>query len=222
MIKFIYILLSAFIFLGCECVPELDTNKITEPVNNAGLVIFNGISDLQSINIYSNDLKLYSDLKKYQNTEKHIKFPVKNAGYLSIWNEDNTYRLINLPLELEQGKYYTLILSGTSSEPEFILLEDFADADANKKYFRVINISNIYITVKSVREANNLMFILNSQQYSQNEEIESTSCKLEFIHDDTLIDEYEAEISDGVLISCIFINNKIEPRLKVFTIQYPN
>lgn len=215
MIRLLYILFVFLIVSGCECVPELDTDKITEPVDNAGLFIFNGISDLQKINIYSNDLKLYSDLGRYESSKKYIKFPVKNAGYLSVWNEDNTFRLINFPLDLTLGKYYTLILAGSSSEPEFILLNDF-ELSENERYFRVINISDVPVTVKSNNDENHELFTLNPLQYSPTRIWEENTCNFRFLSNEEVISEVEDKIMNGDILSYIFISDKKEPKLSSF------
>jgi hypothetical protein len=221
-LKKVIIILSLLIAIaGCECVPGLNTDKITEPVNNSKLMIFNGISDLNEINIYSDEFLLYENLKTNTSTNDYLKFPVNSSGYLAVWNNDNSFRLINLPLNLEKDKYYTLILSGTSDEPEFIILEDFTDMEAETGILRVVNITKKSIMMVSKATPEELSFLLKGMQRSQNIVFSDAMSALECYVDEQFLFTFDAHIKAGEMNTMIVYNLFSEPYYYIIRKENP-
>ena len=118
----IFFLISAIIS-GCECVPGIDTPKIKEPAKYANLAIINILNNRNSIRAESEEIVLYEKLNLLQDTE-YKKFETGSVKYLSVYTEDRFERFINLPLNLNFGKYYTLMLFSYGNETQYRLLDD--------------------------------------------------------------------------------------------------
>lgn len=138
--------LVSLIISGCECVPGIDTPKIKEPAKYANLAIINILNDRNFIRAESEEIVLYDKLSRLQDTE-YKKFETGSVKYLSIYTEDRFERFINLPLNLQEENFYTLILFTYANEIQYRLIDD-TDYREKMVNLRLMNLSDTDYNLK--------------------------------------------------------------------------
>lgn len=196
---FQYIIIS-LILIGCECVPGINTDKIKEPSDYSHLNVFNGIYDVVSVKISSDGFILYDDLGRYEISNDYKKFPYNESGYLSVTDNDNSFRFLNLPLNFKKDDYYSLFLYGSVNYPKYKLL---SDKDLTGK-IRFLNLTDADLEINL---NDNINLIANNDY----EIFDAKSInKVQIILNSEIIKEINVDINDNIT-NIIILNTKIEP-----------
>lgn len=136
----IYFILILF-FFGCECPPNLNTDKDYVPKENSYLCILNLLNNAQPYNVYSMNIKI-QEIKQipkihYQN---YFKFQAGTVDF-KVKNSDSI--LLNTIVQTQKSEFYTMLLYRSKQDIENVLIWENIDKSKNNLYLRFANYSNI-------------------------------------------------------------------------------
>lgn len=138
---FIYCFFIILLLCGCECPPNLDTDKDYIPREASHLSIINLLDINKPINVYSMNIlikKLFPI--STQNYQDYFKF---QSGIVDFRLMDGTSLLFNTIIQTEKDDYYSILLHKNYNEIESLLLFENIDKSKNNLYLRFANFSTI-------------------------------------------------------------------------------
>lgn len=136
-----YIVLIMVFTIGCECPPNLDTDKGFIPQESSYLSIISLIESSKPISIYSMNIKVknLSTLQKIQ-YQDYFKF---QSGIVDFKLYENSTPIFNTVIQTEPNRFFTMLLYQNNKEIENLLISEDIDKSKNNLYLRFANFSAI-------------------------------------------------------------------------------
>lgn len=138
-------ILFGFIFIliinGCECPPNLDTDKNYIPREASYLSIINLLDISQPTSVYSMNIQI-KKLTQIQpiTFQEYFKF---QSGIVDFKLTDGTIPIYNTIINTEKSEYYSILLHKRHQEIESILLFENIDKTKSNLYLKFANLSAI-------------------------------------------------------------------------------
>lgn len=199
----IVILILITLFIGCECVPEINTPKIISPDDYSNTIMLNAIPDRDELLVESNEVPLLNPVL-YDNPDNNYRKINAGNSFLRLIDSKSKISLFNLPIELEKGQYYTIIFYGYRFSAQALIFEDNYSQNNQKSFFRFVHTSF---------DSGNLTFRLsgntnfennfNFRSYSELNEIDAGNYNISVLRDGIVLLENNIQISAGNLYSFV-------------------
>jgi hypothetical protein len=215
-IKYIIFLLLAVFLKSCECPPNLDTDKDFVPEFFSLVNFMNINGDNSSCDIYTSNLKVFSNCKSLDTTNRKFeKFP---SGLNNFRIQSGNNILLNTILSTKQNKYYSLIFYKKASYLDYLLIEEEIDLSLNSSFLRFANFSenqSLKITIKS-NQIQNIEILLTINTASLPLVFPSKSINIEIANAAT--GEIIQQISEHTIFSngieyCMIVGDKISNKV---------
>ncbi len=126
---------------GCECPPNLSTDKDYIPRESSYLSIINLLDITTPINVYSMNImvKKLSPLQPI-NYQEFFKF---QSGIVDFKLLEGNTPIFNTVIQTQKGGFYSMLLLKSHKEIESILIEENIDKSKTNLYLRFANLSNV-------------------------------------------------------------------------------
>lgn len=135
------LLFFSIILIGCECPPNLNTDKDIIPRESSYLSIINLLDNPNTISVNSLNIQI-KKITKIPNVhfQNFINFP---SGIVDFKLLDGNKSLLNTIIQTEKDEYYTILLYQNNAEVEHFLIREQIDKVKNNLYLRFVNFSKI-------------------------------------------------------------------------------
>jgi hypothetical protein len=115
-----------------------DKDEPAPPVS--GLSFVNASPDAPSVNLYVDQNKVNNDLFSYGD---HLDYLNARSGNREVFAYEGSEKKVSGEITMEEGKMYSLFLTGKWDDAEFVLLEDtLKQPETGKAHIRFLNMSS--------------------------------------------------------------------------------
>lgn len=135
------LIIHLILLLGCECPPNLNTDKGFIPKESSYLSFINLLNNTQPYDIYSMNIKIFQ-LKKTPNVshQNYLKF---QSGIVDFKIKRNDSIVLNTIVQTEANQFYSMLLYRSNETIENMLIWENINKSNNNLYLRFANFSNI-------------------------------------------------------------------------------
>lgn len=138
---YFYIVLIVVLTTGCECPPNLDTDKGFVPRESSYLSIISLLETPKPISVYSMNIKVKNLPNLQQVTHQdYFKF---QSGIVDFKLYENNTPIFNTVIQTETKQYYSMLLYPNNKEIENLLIWENIDNTKKNLYLRFVNFSDI-------------------------------------------------------------------------------
>jgi len=140
-LKFIFLFCFALAFVGCQCIPSLDTEKEITPSQYSRVLCVNCAPSFPKVKVVVGDITLHNSLS-YDMEEgyKYFNVPPGVSNFVIMYKTDSV--LYNGFASLSKGMAYTFLIMQLQRRIKGLLLYDtLGSFSMTNSYFRFINLA---------------------------------------------------------------------------------
>ncbi len=141
------VIIAIAILTGCECVTNLDTEKIIDPKETALALFLHAMPDQDGMTIKSNSIEVEKNLSYFQTSYKYRKVGsgIRNIKFLKSDGNSNTGNVIkfNGIFNFKKDINYTMVAYGFGSRVRSLLMKDSINGyNPKNPYVRFVHVSS--------------------------------------------------------------------------------
>lgn len=135
---------------GCDCVPEIDTDKNVYPETFANVYFVAASPDLRAFDVEADGFVVAENLSFENDPDKYAKIGADaRANLLRLLDSKSGNAVYATSVDFPEESYWTMFVFGSSAFVETVSLEDDVESiDLGGGVFRVINFVSISDSIK--------------------------------------------------------------------------
>lgn len=140
--NYFIITIATAILIGCECVTDLDTEKIIDPKETAHALFIHAMPDQDGMNIKSNTIEVEKNLS-YSSTDHKYRKVGSGIRNIKFLKSDGGTIKFNAIFNFVRDMDYTLVAYGFGSRIRSLVMKDsINDYNPANPYVRFVHVSS--------------------------------------------------------------------------------